>query len=263
VEKEIASWKSETIAKKITLSEGQYVMTETQAPEGYEVAESITFRITKENKVEIKNGNDWVEQANSTVKMEDAKTPVVPQEPKEKEVVFSKVDVAGKEIAGAKIQIKDEEGKVVKEWTSKEGESETVKLKEGKYKFHEEAAPEGYLEVTDFEFTVDKEGKVKLGEIKEGETVKLENGKVVVTDKNKPVEPDKPNPNIPDNPNPNNPDEPKPNKPDNSDSKTPTEPNEDSMDRLPKTSVANSVGEVLLSMGAVFGAVYAYSKKRR
>ncbi|WP_366816799.1 SpaA isopeptide-forming pilin-related protein [Parvimonas sp.] len=49
-EKEIASWKSETIAKKITLSEGQHVMTETQAPEGYEVAESIIFRITKKIK---------------------------------------------------------------------------------------------------------------------------------------------------------------------------------------------------------------------
>ncbi|MCI5997066.1 MAG: hypothetical protein MRZ16_02380 [Parvimonas sp.] len=76
------------------------------------------------------------------------------------------------------------------------------------------------------------------------------------------MEVDKPNPNIPDNPNLNNPDEPKPNKSDNSDSKTPTEPNKDSTDKLPKTSVINSVG-VFLSMGAVFGAVYAYSKKRR
>lgn len=266
VEKEIVSWKSEALAKKITLSEGEYVMTETQAPKGYEVAESITFRITKKSKVEIKNGNDWVEQANSTVKMEDEKTPVIPDEPIEKEVVFSKVNVEGKEIAGAKIQIKDEQGKTIKEWTTKEGESETVKLKEGKYKFYEEKAPEGYLEVTDFEFTVDKDGKIKLGEIKEGETVRTENEKIIVTDKNKPVIPEEPiipeepNPNIPDNPNPSNPDKPK--KFDNSDSKIPTEPNKDSADKLPKTSVANSVG-VFLSIGAVFGAVYAYSKKRR
>lgn len=76
------------------------------------------------------------------------------------------------------------------------------------------------------------------------------------------MEADKSNPNIPDNPNPNNPDEPKPKKFDNSDSKTPTEPNKDVWTDYRKTSVANSVGEVLIN-GSGFGAVYAYSKKRR
>ena len=46
---------------------------------------------------------------------------VLPKEEVEKEVVFSKVNVGGEEIAGAKIQIKDAQGQVVKEWTSKAG----------------------------------------------------------------------------------------------------------------------------------------------
>ena len=107
---------------------------------------------------------------------------ILPKEEVENEVVFSKVNIAGKEIAGAKIQIKDENGQVVKEWVSKEDQSETFKLKAGTYTFHEEAAPNGYLKVTDITFEVDKQGKVAVKNAN-GNEVKASENKLTVTDK--------------------------------------------------------------------------------
>ena len=116
---------------------------------------------------------------------------VLPKEEVEKEVLFSKVNVGGEEIAGAKIQIKDAQGQVVKEWTSKAGQSETIKLKAGTYIFHEEAAPNGYLKVTDITFEVDEQGKVTVKNAN-GNEVKANGNKLTVTDKTKSPTPETP-----------------------------------------------------------------------
>ena len=116
---------------------------------------------------------------------------VLPKEEVEKEVVFSKVNVGGEEIAGAKIQIKDAQGQVVKEWTSKAGQSEIIKLKAGTYIFHEEAAPNGYLKVTDITFEVDEQGKVTVKNAN-GNEVKANGNKLTVTDKTKSPTPETP-----------------------------------------------------------------------
>ena len=116
---------------------------------------------------------------------------VLPKEEVEKEVVFSKVNVGGEEIAGAKIQIKDAQGNAVKEWTSKAGQSETIKLKAGTYIFHEEAAPNGYLKVTDITFEVDEQGKVTVKNA-DGNEVKANGNKLTVTDKTKSPTPETP-----------------------------------------------------------------------
>ena len=107
--------------------------------------------------------------------------PHMPEQPEveeKKEVVFSKQDIAGNEIAGAQIQIKQGE-EVVEKWTSKEGQSHQINLAPGSYTFHEEVAPNGYLAVTDFTFTVKADGTVELGETSDA---KVKDGKVVVTD---------------------------------------------------------------------------------
>ena len=116
---------------------------------------------------------------------------VLPKEEVEKEVVFSKVNVGGEEIAGAKIQIKDAQGNAVKEWTSKAGQSEIIKLKAGIYIFHEEAAPNGYLKVTDITFEVDEQGKVTVKNA-DGNEVKANGNKLTVTDKTKSPTPETP-----------------------------------------------------------------------
>ena len=86
-------------------------------------------------------------------------------------VKVSKTDIAdGKELPGAKIQILDDKGTVVEEWTSEaddestdenEGIHEIVGLKTGvTYTLRETVAPEGYDIATDTTFTIDETGEV-------------------------------------------------------------------------------------------------------
>uniref|UniRef100_UPI002AC99CB3 VaFE repeat-containing surface-anchored protein n=1 Tax=Acutalibacter intestini TaxID=3093659 RepID=UPI002AC99CB3 len=84
----------------------------------------------------------------STVTLEDienAKT----------QIVISKVDsVTGKELTGAKLEIRDKDGKVVESWTT-DGKPHTIeKLPAGEYVLHEASAPNGYLLAEDVKFTV-------------------------------------------------------------------------------------------------------------
>uniref|UniRef100_UPI002AC8B9B8 VaFE repeat-containing surface-anchored protein n=1 Tax=Acutalibacter intestini TaxID=3093659 RepID=UPI002AC8B9B8 len=84
----------------------------------------------------------------STVTLEDienAKT----------QIVISKVDsVTGKELTGAKLEIRDKDGKVLESWTT-DGKPHTMdRLPAGEYVLHEASAPNGYLLAEDVKFTV-------------------------------------------------------------------------------------------------------------
>ena len=176
----------------IKLKAGTYIFHEEAAPNGYLKVTDITFEVDEQGKVTVKNANGNEVKANENkLTVTDKTEPVVPPTPGEKEVVFSKVNVGGEEIAGAKIQIKDAQGQVVKEWTSKAGQSEIIKLKAGTYIFHEEAAPNGYLKVTDITFEVDEQGKVTVKNA-DGNEVKANGNKLTVTDKTKSPTPETP-----------------------------------------------------------------------
>ena len=179
-------------SETIKLKSGTYIFHEEAAPNGYLKVTDITFEVDEQGKVTVKNANGNEVKANGNkLTVTDKTEPVVPPTPSEKEVVFSKVNVGGEEIAGAKIQIKDAQGQVVKEWTSKAGQSETIKLKSGTYIFHEEAAPNGYLKVTDITFEVDEQGKVTVKNAN-GNEVKANGNKLTVTDKTKSPTPETP-----------------------------------------------------------------------
>ena len=146
--KTVAEWVSEQTPKTIQLDAGTYTLTEETAPDGYTVAESIEFVVDAAGKVTV-NGED----VNGTVLMEDDTT----------KVTISKKDITGdNEIPGATLQIKDENGDVVEEWTSTDNPHEiNGKLIAGKeYTLHEENAPNGYAYSEDVKFTVDKTNKV-------------------------------------------------------------------------------------------------------
>ena len=176
----------------IKLKAGTYIFHEEAAPNGYLKVTDITFEVDEQGKVTVKNANGNEVKANENkLTVTDKTEPVVPPTPGEKEVLFSKVNVGGEEIAGAKIQIKDAQGQVVKEWTSKVGQSEIIKLKAGTYIFHEEAAPNGYLKVTDITFEVDEQGKVTVKNA-DGNEVKANGNKLTVTDKTKSPTPETP-----------------------------------------------------------------------
>ena len=111
-------------------------------------------------------------------------TPTPTPAPTTKEIEFSKVRLGGTELAGAQIEIYKGTQKV-SEWTSTTA-SKKIQLEPGTYRFHEEAAPAGFLAVTDFTFTVKADGTVELGTIAQGETVVATGGKITVTDNAKP-----------------------------------------------------------------------------
>ena len=101
-------------------------------------------------------------------------------------VKVSKVDVAnGKELAGAKIQILDENGKVVAEWTSGKKPHVVRGLKTGvKYTLHEVVAPNGYKITADTTFTIDENGKVtSSGTITKDGVLLVEDAKKETTQK--------------------------------------------------------------------------------
>ena len=194
--KVISEWTSEKgQSHVIKLLPGTYTFHEEAAPNGYLKVTDFEFTISEDGKVSLTGKVSDVSMVNGKLVIVDQRKEIIPPtptpeptpeptptEPQPKEITFSKQNVDGEEIAGAKIQIK-QNGKVISEWTSEKGQSHVIKLLPGTYTFHEEAAPNGYLKVTDFEFTIDENGKVT---VKEGQKdVKIVDGKLVVIDQRK------------------------------------------------------------------------------
>ena len=124
------------------LEEGRtYILSETVSPEEYVKSTDIEFTVSKE-------------KVNEKVNMKD------------KQVKVSKLTVGGEEVTGALMQIKDEDGNVVDEWTSEGKVHYATGLVEGKkYTLHEDLAPTGLNLANDFTFEVTKE--------KENQTVEM------------------------------------------------------------------------------------------
>ena len=172
------TWNTNTEVHTLTLKPGLYVVSETNAPGGYIKVKDFNFTLGADGVIllgDIAPGD--------VVKLEGRKITITDKaEPHEEEfsVEFSKVKLGGEELPGAKIEIYKGTDKV-DGWESTT-DSHTLSLEAGTYRFHEEAAPEGFVAVTDFEFTVRADGSVTLGTIAKGETVVAENGKITVTD---------------------------------------------------------------------------------
>ncbi len=86
------------------------------------------------------------------------------------EIRITKTDITtGKELEGARLQIKDQDGKVVETWVSGKEEHVIYGLPEGAYILHEELAPfeEGYVTAEDVDFQVKADGSVAKVEMKD------------------------------------------------------------------------------------------------
>jgi len=129
------------------LTPGKYTLTETIAPEGYELStETIEFEVKADGtvtKVTMKN-----------------KPEEKPEEPSK--ISISKKDITtGEELPGAHLEVKDSEGNVVEAWVSEDTPHIIEGLKAGKYTLTETIAPEGYeLSTETVEFTVKEDGTV-------------------------------------------------------------------------------------------------------
>lgn len=134
--KVIDTWTSDGNPHSIKgLHEGsEYTLTETTAPKGYVKAESIKFTVSTDKK-------------DQTLVMKD------------KQFTASKKDVSGKNyVEGAKLEVRDDQNRVVDSWTSTKEEHYVSGLEEGKkYTLIEETAPNGYVKAESIEFTVSKD----------------------------------------------------------------------------------------------------------
>lgn len=134
--KVIDTWTSDGNPHSIKgLHEGcEYTLTETTAPKGYVKADSIKFTVSRDKK-------------DQTLVMKD------------KQFTASKKDVSGKNyVEGAKLEVRDDQNRVVDSWTSTKEDHYVSGLEEGKtYTLIEETAPEGYVRADEITFTVTKE----------------------------------------------------------------------------------------------------------
>ena len=110
-----------------------YILSETVTAKDYVKATDIKFTVKNSSELE-------------TVTMKD------------KQVIVSKLTVGGEEVTGAHMQIIDEDGNVVDEWTSEGKVHYATGLVEGKkYTLHEDLAPTGLNLANDIEFEVSYE----------------------------------------------------------------------------------------------------------
>ena len=134
--KVIDTWTSDGNPHSIKgLHEGcEYTLTETTAPKGYVKADSIKFTVSTDKK-------------DQTLVMKD------------KQFTASKKDVSGKNyVEGAKLEVRDDQNRVVDSWTSTKEDHYVSGLEEGKtYTLTETTAPNGYVKAESIEFTVSKD----------------------------------------------------------------------------------------------------------
>ena len=80
----------------------------------------------------------------------------------DKIVEMSKVDIAGNEVVGAKMQVFDLEGNLKDDWISAEEPHKIKNLEENEsYILHEEVSCEGYVKATDMKFNVSGEKEIQ------------------------------------------------------------------------------------------------------
>ena len=169
--KVIDTWTSDGNPHSIKgLHEGwEYTLTETTAPKGYVKAESIKFTVSTDKK-------------DQTIVMKD------------KQFTASKKDVSGKNyVEGAKLEVRDDQNRVVDSWTSTKEDHYVSGLEEGKtYRLVEAEAPKGYVKAKDVFFTVSNEKKNESVVMKDAKitasktevtgTKEVEGAKMTVTD---------------------------------------------------------------------------------
>ncbi|RHE62713.1 cell wall anchor [Streptococcus gordonii] len=191
----VESWTSEAgKSKDLNLAPGTYTFHEEAAPTGYLKVTDITFQVKHDGTVEVTNVGEKDSKGEENKIVTDGSKVTVTDKDDDlpRKITFSKVNLGGTEIAGAQIKIfkgDKAEGQAVESWTSEAGKSKELNLAPGTYTFHEEAAPTGYLKVTDITFQVKTDGTVEVTNVGEKDSkgednkVVIDGSKVTVTDK--------------------------------------------------------------------------------
>ena len=152
-----------------------YVLIETAAPDGYTYAENISFTVNADGT--IKTDAEKIRDKETGDDIYLVKDDVT-------RVSVKKMDITGqKEVAGARLLLKDKDGNVIESWMSTtEAHVFEQKLIAGEtYTLTEVTAPSGYEVAADITFTVNKDGTVSV----DGKAV--DGNEIVMKDETTPV----------------------------------------------------------------------------
>ena len=152
--KAVVSWITDGKEKVLSLDPGEYQLVETDAPEGFEVADPIKFTVNLDGTVTLEGESKPLDK--SVITMVDEVSDGT------KTVKILKTGMDDKPLAGATLKVSHEEDghtKIDKQWKTDEQEM-TLKLIPGKYVLEEVSAPTGYIAAEDIEFVVQSSGKI-------------------------------------------------------------------------------------------------------
>lgn len=150
-----------TLTFKGVIPNTEYLIRELAAPDGSQISKdpiTIQFKLDADGKIQVDTFND----GEGTAEIDPITGEIVWQEPS---IIlgFSKKDAQGNMLAGAKLQLQDSQGTVIKEWTSTQqqyviyGDEMNGKIKaKEKYTLVEVEAPAGYSLAKPVTFTVEE-----------------------------------------------------------------------------------------------------------
>lgn len=141
IEEWVSTEEAHLIEAVLTAGE-TYTLRETSAPNGYVIAEDVSFTVNPDGSV-------------THVEMQDDVT----------KVSISKTDITGdKELAGAALEVRDSNDNVIDAWVS-DGTAHQINgvlVAGATYTLHEVSAPDGYVVAEDVTFTVNEDGSVNM-----------------------------------------------------------------------------------------------------
>ncbi len=165
----VEEWDSTKEAHEVKgLKTGEtYTLKETVAPDGYTVTAETAFTLKEDGTVD--SGATTTKSRDGVLLVEDSTN----------KVSILKVDESGTALAGAKLVVKDKDGKAVGEPWKTDGKAHDITgLAKGSYTLSEVEAPEGYQVSADIPFEIT--GKETAGQVI---TVEMKDAKIPKTDK--------------------------------------------------------------------------------